>query len=135
MAVERLGDGTFQAGDMNFPTSEQAFAYDALRSQGSATRPIESAPAPLPPPAAAASSGGMSKWWLLVIIPVGIFLLLLVIGFLSGPPDEKSRSRSAISLCWEEQKRKSLDPAMQRFIAGACEKMESDFRTKYNANP
>jgi len=77
----------------------------------------------------------VSNWWLIVVIPIGLFALLMIIGSLSGPPDEKSSKRRAISLCWDDQKRKSLSPGTQQFIAGACEKMESDFRQKYGVNP
>jgi hypothetical protein len=38
-------------------------------------------------------------------------------------------------LCWQEQKRKSLSPDLGRFVAGACEKMEADFRAKHHREP
>ena len=49
--------------------------------------------------------------------------------------DSKYNARFAIDTCWEEQKRKSLDPAQQRFIAGACEGMEAKFVAKYGHRP
>lgn len=53
----------------------------------------------------------------------------------STPPSEKARARDAIDLCWKEQSRKSLDPGSARFVAGACELMEDQFRQKYGVNP
>lgn len=52
-------------------------------------------------------------------------------------PDEQARwtMRSAIAACWKDQQRKSLPPDQARFIAGACEKMEADFRAKYRQEP
>lgn len=71
----------------------------------------------------------------IVGVPVGLFILMLIIGALSGPPSEKSNARAAISTCWSEQQRKSATPGEQRFIAGACEQMERDFEVKYRAKP
>ncbi len=48
---------------------------------------------------------------------------------------EKARERDAIALCWKEQERKSNTPSQARFIAGACEMMENDFRKKHGRNP
>ena len=47
----------------------------------------------------------------------------------------KSRARDAISLCWDEQAKKSPAPAEARFVAGACEGMEADFVQKYGVRP
>jgi hypothetical protein len=52
-----------------------------------------------------------------------------------GPDDGRGVQRRAIQLCWEDQAKKSNTPEVARFIAGACEKMERDFRAKYNASP
>lgn len=52
-------------------------------------------------------------------------------------PEEQERSaeRMAIELCWKDQARKSLDASTARFIAGACEMMESDFKAKHRLSP
>lgn len=67
----------------------------------------------------------------------GALVLLALAG--CGPADpatqEKRRARDAIALCWDDQKKKSLTPDAARFLAGACERMEADFRQKYNASP
>jgi hypothetical protein len=89
-------------------------------------------------PHCGAKKKGSWLWLKLLIgIPVGLFLLMMLIGsLLSGSPtDGKARDRAAIKLCWEEQSRKSLDPAAARFAAGACEMMERNFRGTYNAQP
>jgi hypothetical protein len=67
-----------------------------------------------------------------------LFLMFLLIGFsLGSTPEAKQRAkeRTAIDYCWKEQRRASLTPAEARFIAGACEKMEDDFRAKHHRNP
>lgn len=77
-----------------------------------------------------------TKWWLWA--PLGLGAAFLTMGAVIGSSpqgQERSRARAAIDLCWEEQERKSLDSGSQRFIAGACEMMESEFRNKYGVNP
>jgi hypothetical protein len=79
-----------------------------------------------------------SIWKWLVGVPVGGFVLVMVIGSCAGnTPEgkERSQSRAAIDLCWKEQSKKSLDPGAARFVAGTCERMESDFRTRWGRNP
>lgn len=61
--------------------------------------------------------------------------VLLVAGCDNSPEaKEKSRSRDAIKLCWQDYEKKSLDAGTKRFIAGTCEKMEDDFKSKYGVN-
>lgn len=57
--------------------------------------------------------------------------------FASNTPEGQARSRErrAIEACWEEQKRKSLGQGEQRFIAGACETMETEFQRKHGVRP
>ena len=72
--------------------------------------------------------------WVAVFLVVGFFGL----GFarMSTPEgQEKAAARHAIDACWEDQKRKSLDPAQQRFISGACEGMEAKFVSKFGHRP
>lgn len=81
-------------------------------------------------------SSGAGKAILAVV--GALLLILLVIGFSSAStPEAKQRAkeRTAIDYCWKEQRRASLTPAEARFIAGACEKMEDDFRAKHHRNP
>lgn len=90
--------------------------------------------------------------WILTAV-VGGFALLLIIGAMSKPPhvsgytqtngkwvaadpgDRKNEARNGIAACWKDQARKSLDPATARFVAGTCEKMESDFFTQWGYKP
>lgn len=76
-----------------------------------------------------------TKWWLW--IPLGLVGAFFLIGLSSNSPEAeaKFRAREAIDLCWDEQKRKSLDAQSQRFIASACEKMERDFELKFRHKP
>ena len=92
-------------------------------------------PASHPPVATIATK---SNWWKWVIgVPVFGFVLLMVIGSCTDSPERQQRFREAdaIKLCWEEQKRKSLDPGTARFVAGACEKMERDFEQRHGRRP
>ena len=69
----------------------------------------------------------MWKW--IIGVPVGLFFAVVAFGtFINSTPAGKVRAekRAAIDLCWQEQSRKSLDPASGRFVAGACEKMEAE---------
>jgi hypothetical protein len=87
-------------------------------------------------PPEVAKNGGAWKW--IVGVPVGLFVLFIAYGMmLNSSPEGKAKAdaRGAIELCWKEQGRKSLDPGSQRFVAGACEMMEKQFRQTYNANP
>lgn len=74
---------------------------------------------------------------LLIGLPIGLFVFMMIVGNLTSnaPMDTKTRDREAIKLCWEEQSRKSLDPATARFAASTCEMMEREFRGKHNAQP
>lgn len=88
------------------------------------------------PMAVKKTSGSLWKW--LLGVPVGGFALVMIIGSCAGrDPNVVSRvsEKDAISYCWEQQARKSLDPSTARFAASACERMESDFRTKWGFNP
>lgn len=79
-----------------------------------------------------------SVWKWLVGVPVGGFILMMIVGSCAGnSPEGKERqaSRDAISYCWGQQSKKSLDPSAARFAASACEKMESDYRAKWGRNP
>lgn len=78
-----------------------------------------------------------TKWWLLWV-PIGAVAAFLAFGALVGnssDASERGDARRAIDLCWSNQSRKSNDPSMQRFIAGACEQMEADFVRRYGVRP
>ena len=69
----------------------------------------------------------------LLVVPLSV---LLLIGCDNSPEaKEKIRKRDAIDYCWSTYEKKSNTDAEKRFIAGACEKMEDDFRSKYGRNP
>lgn len=57
--------------------------------------------------------------------------------YLANTPDGQDRTaqREVIAACWEEQARKSLEPGTARLVAGACERLEADFRQKWNREP
>lgn len=79
--------------------------------------------------------GGVLK--VLLWLGGGVVAFLIFGAAVGNSPEAKARmaAQDAISLCWKEQERKSLTPGTQRFIAGACEKMEADYRVKYGRNP
>lgn len=77
-----------------------------------------------------------SKTWLWIVLAVPV--LFLGFGYIKSQDPEvaaRSQARSAIDLCWSEQGKKSLTTGQSRFIAGACEKMESDYVEKYGRRP
>lgn len=51
------------------------------------------------------------------------------------PPADRQTHKDTIEYCWEEQKRKSLDPGAARFAASACELMEQEYLKKYGRKP
>lgn len=73
----------------------------------------------------------------IVLWIVGAFVAFVVLMNVFQTPEmrERSDARAAISRCWDEQGKKSHTPEGARFIAGACEKMESDFRAKWERSP
>lgn len=74
---------------------------------------------------------------LMIAATVG-FVLFLVVGTLAGNSPEamaKDKARGEIKYCWEDQSRKAHSPETARFIAGACEAMEADFRAKFQTAP
>lgn len=77
-----------------------------------------------------------TKWWLWV--PLAAVAAFLGFGaVLSNSPEgqAKASARRTIDLCWEEQKRKSFDAGTQRFVAGTCEMMETQFTQKFGHRP
>lgn len=78
-----------------------------------------------------------TKWWLWVplISIVGILFVIMIAVGSTPEAKERAHDRDVIEFCWKEQKRPSLDPSAARFMAGACEKMESDFRQKHGIDP
>lgn len=76
------------------------------------------------------------KWWLW--LPICAAAVFLAVGFTAANSPEgkaKASERMAIELCWHDHDKKSLDPGTKRFVAGACERMESEFRSKWGVNP
>jgi len=45
--------------------------------------------------------------------------------------DAKRLAERVIDECWAQQERRSFSPDTQRFVAGACEMGEEDYRQKY----
>lgn len=73
-----------------------------------------------------------------LILLISLPLIFLTWALTRTPtPDESVRLREseAIALCWKEQERKSNSPGEARFIAGACEKMEVEFKMKHGRAP
>lgn len=68
---------------------------------------------------------------------LALIVLALLISAHSEDPAVKQRLRESLAVeqCWKEYERKSLAPEEKRFIAGACEKMEADYRLKHGLNP
>lgn len=77
----------------------------------------------------------MKKVLLVVGALVGAFVLYALLRTETPEEREMWTVKRAIEHCWKDQARKSLPPDQARFIAGACERMESDFRAKYRREP
>jgi len=77
-----------------------------------------------------------TKWWLW--IPLGLiaafFIFAMIIGS-SPEAQQRQEERISIELCWRSQKDPAFEGSTQQFIAGACKKMEADFRAKHGLNP
>ena len=74
----------------------------------------------------------------LMIAATAAFVLFLVVGTLAGNSPEamaKNKARGEIKYCWEDQARKTHSAETARFIAGACEAMEAEFRSKWRTSP
>lgn len=77
-----------------------------------------------------------TKWWLWG--PLGLVVAFLAFGAIVGSsPDAmaKSEDRERIDYCWGETKDPTFDAGLSRFVAGACQKMESDFVAKWGHKP
>ena len=47
----------------------------------------------------------------------------------------RKQERAEIARCWAEHERKSLAPSSKLFVAGVCEKMETEFLEKHGIKP
>lgn len=72
-----------------------------------------------------------------VIVLAALFILFTLVAALTYSPKDKAMSddRIGIKVCWDGQSKKSLTPEQARFIASACEEMETKFRAKYGVTP
>lgn len=72
---------------------------------------------------------------------IGVACLLVIAAIAAKAGDSsqetevKRRKRDAISLCRQERSQESLTTDKQSIIAGACEKMESEFVRDYGVSP
>ena len=77
--------------------------------------------------------GGLWRW--IIGVPVALFAAVMVLGSINADPD-KLRDRRAYEFCLDSLA--SADRSRNgtgNFVAGACEKMRSDFVAKYGRNP
>lgn len=100
--------------------------------------PAPSTPSvPTPPVAQPAADGGFGVFKTLLLFFVGLVVVFVLYAISRDDPlrEERIRDRDEIAGCWKEQERKSLAPGSARFVAGVCEKLETDFRLKYGTTP
>lgn len=80
---------------------------------------------------------GIAKKLVLGVLAVAtVFVAAGIV--INSTPEGKARmqDRAAIDYCWGEYNgKKSLDPATLRFIAGTCERMETEFRDRWGRAP
>lgn len=75
---------------------------------------------------------GKLPWIMVALI---VLILLFSAAANNYRPDEKSKARDAIRLCWQEYEKKSLSAGEKQFVASACEKMEREFKSGFHENP
>jgi glutamate synthase domain-containing protein 3 len=76
----------------------------------------------------------MTRNIIIAIIAAGIVGFFIYQG--QSPENlAKQRKRDMIELCWQDQAKKSNDPATARLLAGMCENFESDFVKEYHVKP
>lgn len=66
------------------------------------------------------------------------FVAFMGFGFyLANTPDGRERiaQRDTIEACWNAQGGKALTAGSARLVAGACERLEADYRAKWNREP
>jgi hypothetical protein len=67
-----------------------------------------------------------------------LFALFIIYVFVnSSSPEAQQRMNDSYSIeqCWNNYNMKSNTEPQKRFIAGACEKMEADFKAKHGRAP
>ncbi|WP_349816344.1 zinc ribbon domain-containing protein [Pseudomonas putida] len=89
-------------------------------------------------PKSGSSAGKIILW--IVLTPILGLLGLMVLGaVISGTdsPEDKARKSAglAIELCWKDVSDDLEERSTRRLIRSVCEKMESDYRQKYNRAP
>lgn len=68
----------------------------------------------------------------------GLVALLFAFGFASSSTPEgkeRARQRAVISMCWDNQGRKSLSQGAGQFVSGVCEQKEREFSSRWGVNP
>ena len=66
---------------------------------------------------------------------VALFVLWALVRTPSPEEQAQRDSERAISSCWDQQGKKSLEPSAARLAAGACERMDSEYVAKYGRKP
>lgn len=78
-------------------------------------------------------------WWAWALLSPFILFGLMMIYQMVKPETADDRAiasaRRTIELCWDDQGKKSLTPGSARSIAGICENLESEFRSKWRRSP
>lgn len=77
----------------------------------------------------------MKRVLIAVAAAFAVFVVWAVVRTPSPEEVERRVAERAIETCWTDQQRKSLEPSQARFIAGACEKMEADYKKLHGRNP
>lgn len=112
-------------------------------SDSASTCPHCGAPVALPAPApknlnAAPTekkkSGSVWPW--IVGVPIGLFVLVMVIGILNPAPPEQARARDIYKQCLRElEAQDRARAAGARYMAGMCEQLRSEYVKKWGSTP
>jgi hypothetical protein len=73
-------------------------------------------------------------WPWFVLVPLVLFLVILVIGHLSGPLSEKDKAKAEIDLCWKNYKDPLASGDMKMILSEACRSLTENYENTYGGS-
>ncbi|QJC78934.1 hypothetical protein [Pseudomonas umsongensis] len=118
------------APDKNCPFCAEPIKAEAIRCKHCQVSLLTGTADGAPPP-----KSKKPIWPWIILTPLLILGTLMVVGAMSGPPDEKTKARSAIDLCWKGVDDELQSLSTRRFVRGTCQMMVEKYETKYGRSP